>query len=52
MNTSTGKPLELNSLELSVIDCTTRSLVLLPEKNPYVTLSYVWGGPETAQDGR
>jgi hypothetical protein len=40
---------DTSSLELTVIDCTTRTLVLLPAKKPYVTLSYVWGGPEIAQ---
>jgi hypothetical protein len=32
-----------STVPLTVVDCTTRSLVLLPEHEPYVTLSYVWG---------
>jgi hypothetical protein len=31
------------NLKLTVIDCTTRSLVLLPRGKQYITLSYVWG---------
>jgi hypothetical protein len=30
-------------LKLTVIDCTTRSLVILPRGKQYITLSYVWG---------
>lgn len=36
-------PLSGWTVPLKVIDCATRSLILLPEKEPYVTLSYVWG---------
>jgi hypothetical protein len=30
-------------LKLTVIDCTTRLLVILPQGKHYITLSYVWG---------
>ncbi|KAF1940649.1 hypothetical protein EJ02DRAFT_224585 [Clathrospora elynae] len=40
------QPSEVNarlSIQLTAIDCATRSLVALPDGAPYVTLSYVWG---------
>ncbi|XPS81362.1 hypothetical protein M3J07_013326 [Ascochyta lentis] len=36
-------PTYANDVQLTVIDCLTRCLVLLPQKEPYATLSYVWG---------
>ena len=37
------------TVPLTVIDCTTRSLVELQRDEPYVTLSYVWGSAKSGQ---
>lgn len=43
--TGSGERAQLGvlDLKLTVIDCTTRSLVPLPRGKQYITLSYVWG---------
>ncbi|EOA91069.1 uncharacterized protein SETTUDRAFT_36555 [Exserohilum turcica Et28A] len=44
------------AVPLTVIECTTRSLIILPENEAYVTVSYVWGSvtfdQTTTQSGK
>jgi hypothetical protein len=43
----TSKLTAVEPIQLSVIDCVHRTVVIMPVDEEYVTLSYLWGSPST-----